>query len=98
MTTTSQSISDGSEKVDKTLSDFKQVVDGISEANSDIVNITNMVEEHNTSIQDVTNNTGSISAGISQSNVAIGEVTKTIDHLQQKTTNLEQILNQFKVD
>ena len=98
MTTTSQSISDGSEKVDKTLSDFKQVVDGISEANSDIVNITNMVEEQNNSIQDVTNNTGSISAGISQSNVAIGEVTKTIDHLQQKTTNLEQILNQFKVD
>ena len=98
MTTTSKSISDGSEKVDKTLSDFKQVVDGISEANSDIVNITNMVEEQNSSIQDVTNNTGSISAGISQSNVAIGEVTKTIDHLQEKTVNLEHILNQFKVD
>ena len=98
MNTTSKSIDDGSNKVDKTLDDFRHVVDGISEANSDIVNITHMVEEQNNSIQDVTNNTGSISAGIAQSNVAISEVTKTIDHLQIKTTNLEQILNQFKVD
>ena len=98
MNTTSKSIDDGSNKVDKTLEDFKHVVDGISEANNDIVNITHMVEEQNNSIQDVTNNTGSISAGISQSNVAIGEVTKTIDHLQVKTTNLEHILSQFKVD
>ena len=98
MATTSKSIDDGSNKVEKTLSDFKDVVEGINNANSDIVNITTMVDEQNNSIQDVTNNTGSINAGITQSNVAILEVTKTIDHLQQKTSDLEKILDQFKVD
>lgn len=98
MATTSKSIDEGSNKVEKTLSDFKDVVEGINNANSDIVNITTMVDEQNNSIQDVTNNTGSINAGIIQSNVAISEVTKTIDHLQQKTSDLEKILEQFKVD
>ena len=98
MATTSKSIDDGSNKVEKTLSDFKDVVEGINNANNDIVSITSMVDRQNNSIQDVTNNTGSINAGITQSNVAILEVTKTIDHLQQKTSDLEKILDQFKVD
>ena len=98
MATTSKSIDDGSNKVEKTLSDFKDVVEGINNANNDIVSITSMVERQNNSIQDVTNNTGSINAGITQSNVAILEVTKTIDHLQHKTSDLEKILDQFKVD
>ena len=98
MATTSQSIDDGSNKVEKTLSDFKDVVEGINNANNDIVSITSMVDRQNNSIQDVTNNTGSINAGITQSNVAILEVTKTIDHLQHKTSDLEKILDQFKVD
>ena len=80
MATTSKSIDDGSNKVEKTLSDFKDVVEGINNANNDIVSITSMVDRQNNSIQDVTNNTGSINAGITQSNVAILEVTKTIDH------------------
>ena len=98
MATTSKSIDDGSNKVEKTLSDFKDVVEGINNANNDIVSITSMVDRQNNSIQDVTNNTGSINAGITQSNVAILEVTKTIDHLQHKTSDLEKILDQFKVD
>ena len=98
MATTSKSIDDGSNKVEKTLSDFKDVVEGINNANNDIVSITSMVDRQNNSIQDVTNNTGSINAGITQSNVAISEVTKTIDHLQHKTSDLEKILDQFKVD
>ena len=97
METKSQSIDEGSSKVEKTLSDFKEVVEGINNANNDIENITNMVDNQNNSIQDVTTNTGSINAGISESNVAIIEVTKTVDHLQQKTSSLEQILRQFKV-
>ncbi len=97
METTSQSIDEGSSKVEKTLSDFKEVVEGINNANNDIENITNMVDNQNNSIQDVTTNTGSINAGISESNAAIIEVTKTVDHLQQKTSSLEQILRQFKV-
>ena len=97
METTSQSIDEGSSKVEKTLSDFKEVVEGINNANNDIENITNMVDNQNNSIQDVTTNTGSINASISESNVAIIEVTKTVDHLQQKTSSLEQILRQFKV-
>ncbi len=97
METTSSSISDGANKVDKTLSDFKEVVDGISNANSDIESISNMMGEQNASIQEVTSNTGNINAGIAQSNVAISEVTTTIDHLQRKSSNLSHILSRFKV-
>ena len=98
METTSKSIDEGSSKVEKTLDDFKEVVDGISNANSDIENISNMVVRQNESIQEVTDNTGNINAGISESNVAISEVTMTIDNLQQKSSNLVRILQQFKVD
>ncbi len=94
METTSKSIDEGSSKVEKTLDDFKEVVDGISNANSDIENISNMVVRQN----EVTDNTGNINAGISESNVAISEVTMTIDNLQQKSSNLVRILQQFKVD
>ena len=98
METTSKSIDSGSNKVEKTLSDFKNVVEGINNANNDIVGITTMVDEQNTSIQDVTSNASSINAGISESNAAITEVASTIEHLQSKTSSLESILNQFKVE
>ena len=98
METTSKSIDSGSNKVEKTLSGFKDVVEGINNANNDIVNITTMVDEQNTSIQDVTSNASSINAGISESNAAITEVASTIEHLQSKTSSLESILNQFKVE
>ena len=98
METTSKSIDSGSNKVEKTLSGFKDVVEGINNANNDIVNITTMVDEQNTSIQDVTSNASSINASISESNAAITEVASTIEHLQSKTSSLESILNQFKVE
>ena len=98
METTSKSIDSGSNKVEKTLSGFKNVVEGINNANNDIVGITTMVDEQNTSIQDVTSNASSINAGISESNAAITEVASTIEHLQSKTSSLESILNQFKVE
>ena len=98
METTSKSIDSGSNKVEKTLSGFKDVVEGINNANNDIVNITTMVDEQNASIQDVTSNASSINAGISESNAAITEVASTIEHLQSKTSSLESILNQFKVE
>ena len=98
METTSKSIDSGSNKVEKTLSGFKDVVEGINNANNDIVGITTMVDEQNTSIQDVTSNASSINAGISESNAAITEVASTIEHLQSKTSSLESILNQFKVE
>ena len=98
METTSKSIDSGSNKVEKTLSGFKDVVEGINNANNDIVGITTMVDEQNTSIQDVTSNASSINASISESNIAITEVASTIEHLQSKTSSLESILNQFKVE
>ena len=98
METTSKSIDSGSNKVEKTLSGFKDVVEGINNANNDIVNITTMVDEQNASIQDVTSNASSINASISESNIAITEVASTIEHLQSKTSSLESILNQFKVE
>ena len=98
METTSKSIDSGSNKVEKTLSGFKDVVEGINNANNDIVNITTMVDEQNASIQDVTSNASSINASISESNIAITEVASTIEHLQTKTSSLESILNQFKVE
>ena len=98
METTSKSIDSGSNKVEKTLSGFKDVVEGINNANNDIVNITTMVDEQNASIQDVTSNVSSINASISESNIAITEVASTIEHLQSKTSSLESILNQFKVE
>ena len=98
METTSKSIDSGSNKVEKTLSGFKDVVEGINNANNDIVNITTMVDEQNASIQDVTSNASSINASISESNIAITEVASTIEHLQTKTSSLESILSQFKVE
>lgn len=53
-------------------------------------------EEQNLTINDVTDKTQAIASSIEQSNVAVNEVTVTVEHLQQRTERLKSPVEQFK--
>ena len=83
------SVSTGVDVIEETTSSFRLVVDGVNDVtNSTHTMMTNFEEQYHT-IQDVADKTQAIASGIEESNVAVNEVTVTVDHLQERTEKLK---------
>ena len=91
------SVSSGVNIIEETTSSFNLVVDGVNNVTQSTHTMMTGFEEQNLTINDVTDKTQAIASGIEESNAAVNEISLTVEHLQERTEALKNLVGQFKV-
>jgi len=76
---------------------FEVVTNAVNLIAESSFQIETAVNEQNSAIFNINDNVQTLSNGLDQSNVAIGEVTKTITDLQSQTEGLSDLVSRFRV-
>ena len=97
MASSAESVQGGVENIMITTEGFKNVVGGVMSLHKDTMAVSNAVSDQYNSIQSVVDNAQVIASGIEESNAAVSEVTSTVNHLQQRTEGLRNLVGRFKI-
>lgn len=92
-----ESVQGGVENILVTTEGFKSVVHGVTSLHQDTRVVSESVSNQYNTIQSVVDNAQVIASGIEESNAAVGEVTSTVTHLQERTEGLKHLVGRFKV-
>lgn len=92
-----ESVQGGVENIMVTTEGFKSVVHGVTSLHQDTRVVSESVSNQYNTIQSVVDNAQVIASGIEESNAAVGEVTSTVTHLQERTEGLKHLVGRFKV-
>ena len=97
MSSASSSVTNGVEVIETTTSSFAEVVNGVNNVANSTYHLMEGFNVQHQTVQSVTDKTQTIASGIEESNVAVNEISITVDHLQQRTEALKRLVGQFKV-
>ncbi|PLX69380.1 MAG: hypothetical protein C0603_00180 [Denitrovibrio sp.] len=86
----------GAETIKETEEIFEKIVESVESIHSTNDIITSSISEQVTAINNINDNAQVISAGIEQSSVAVGEITKTVVDLQEQADGLHTMVEKFK--
>ena len=96
MNSAGESVKVGVEAIDKTYVGFNEVVDGVDQISETASMLERNIQGQSRAVSQVTERTQEIASGIEESNAAVNEVTLTVEHLQQRTEILKNLVGQFK--
>jgi len=97
MEKTDKHIAVGVESISETSSIFERVVSSINEIADLNRAISQSVSEQSAAITGINDNVQSVSSGVEESSYVVKQVADTISMLQEQTTELENLVDKFKV-
>ena len=92
-----EKVKEGVTNIEQTENIFNKIFTGIDSIKSVMNNIKDGMDEEYSTVQTVHETSTSIATGIEESSNAVNEVTKTIEHLQERVENLKMMMSKFKV-
>lgn len=97
MTKSVDSVQVGVDNIGSTTAGFKSAVESVINLHREMKSVAESVSNQYNTIITVVDNTQVIAAGIEESNSAVGEVNKTVAHLQERTDGLKTLVSKFNV-
>ncbi|MDE7315105.1 MAG: methyl-accepting chemotaxis protein [Mucispirillum sp.] len=97
MTKSVESVQAGVDNIGETNEGFKSAVESVMDLHREMKSVAASVSNQYSTILTVVDNTQVIAAGIEESNSAVGEVNRTVAHLQQRTDGLKTLVSRFNV-
>lgn len=92
-----EKVKEGVTNIEQTENIFNKIFTGIDSIKSVMNNIKDGMDEEYSTVQTVHETSTSIATGIEESSNAVNEVTRTIEHLQERVENLKMMMSKFKV-
>ena len=97
MASASDSVTSGVSVIENTTSSFTSVVGGVNNVAKSTYQLMEGFNVQHQTVQNVTDKTQAIASGIEESNAAVNEISLTVEHLQERTEALKNLVGQFKV-
>ena len=92
-----EKVKEGFTNIEQTENIFNKIFTGIDSIKSVMNSIKDGMDSEYSTVQTIHETSTSIATGIEESSNAVNEVTKTIEHLQERVENLKMMMSKFKV-
>lgn len=92
-----EKVKEGFTNIEQTENIFNKIFTGIDSIKSVMNSIKDGMDNEYSTVQTIHETSTSIATGIEESSNAVNEVTKTIEHLQERVENLKMMMSKFKV-
>ena len=97
MSKEAEKVKEGFTNIEQTENIFNKIFTGIDSIKSVMNSIKDGMDNEYSTVQTIHETSTSIATGIEESSNAVNEVTKTIEHLQERVENLKMMMSKFKV-
>jgi methyl-accepting chemotaxis protein len=96
MASADESVAKGMQRIVKTDAQFSELAKSVQEVSRTNAEVNDGITSQVSSIQSVNDNTQALATGIEESVQVVSEVSKTVNHLHERTETLKQLVARFR--